>query len=538
MASGANILQEYLVRLGFSQNQTAYAQFQNALRDVNRFVENQYYSMGKHVATFQAATTTAFLGVGAAVATMAERTAAADQEYRLLALRMYTSLPVARELKVALDELGQPLENIMWDPELAKRFHQLVEDQRKLTAELGPDFEAQMLKIRDVRFEFNRFGVELKYLTMEVVRLLAKTLGTDVDGLLRKMREFNAWFIANMPQIAQWIVQHLKPALQDIKKIASETWTVIKDLSVTFTNLIAILSGDDSLKTSTADFNKFADAIEKTVHWLARLLLVTDKVIESALNLSSAIIKSQQAPLYAQAFGPLGALAWAAGQPDIQKDLKQARSDFAAAAGLTGPEIGLGPVTATPGAQGTYLSGAGPALANSANIQAAIIATAKQMGVPPELALAVAQHESNFRQFDKYGNVLVNRGQHGESHATGIFQLQPGTAKQYGVDPADVGGNITGGVSYLRDLLKQYGNQEAALQHYYGSKNVADNQKYARSVLNHKVDSSVHVGNLTVHVPSGKPEEVHRAVKKALEDTAKDRVQRNLTEFTLPGWAY
>ena len=113
-------LEEYLVRLGFNVDTSAFAQFSNALRDASSIVDSQYGKMVGKVWQFQGVATGAFFAAGAAAIDIADKVATADQEYRLLALHMYTSLPVARELKIALDALGQPLENIMWDPELAR----------------------------------------------------------------------------------------------------------------------------------------------------------------------------------------------------------------------------------------------------------------------------------------------------------------------------------------------------------------------------------------------------------------------------------
>jgi hypothetical protein len=96
---------------------------------------------------FQVAVVGAFAAIGLTAIGLAEKTAMADQEYRLLALHMFTTKNTARELKVALDALGQPLENVMWDPELAARFNSLVKDQRTLIEELGPTFDKNMVKI-------------------------------------------------------------------------------------------------------------------------------------------------------------------------------------------------------------------------------------------------------------------------------------------------------------------------------------------------------------------------------------------------------
>jgi Transglycosylase SLT domain len=76
----------------------------------------------------------------------------------------------------------------------------------------------------------------------------------------------------------------------------------------------------------------------------------------------------------------------------------------------------------------------------------AITSAATAVGVPPSLALAVANQESGF-----------NQSAIGSSGEVGIFQLMPGTAAQLGVNPYDESENIQGGVSYLSQLLTQFG---------------------------------------------------------------------------------
>lgn len=70
---------------------------------------------------------------------------------------------------------------------------------------------------------------------------------------------------------------------------------------------------------------------------------------------------------------------------------------------------------------------------------------ADRAGVPPELALAVAEQESGFNP--------TKRGAAGE---WGVMQLMPGTAKMYGQNPEDPLQNIRGGVMHLRRLLDTY----------------------------------------------------------------------------------
>ena len=80
---------------------------------------------------------------------------------------------------------------------------------------------------------------------------------------------------------------------------------------------------------------------------------------------------------------------------------------------------------------------------------------ALRQGVPPELALAVAQRESNFNQLAV-----------GSSGEIGLFQLMPGTALELGVNPTIASENIEGGITYLRQQYERFGSWDLALAAY------------------------------------------------------------------------
>lgn len=86
-----------------------------------------------------------------------------------------------------------------------------------------------------------------------------------------------------------------------------------------------------------------------------------------------------------------------------------------------------------------------------------ISAAAAKYGVPPSLALAVAQRESG-----------LNQSAIGSSGEIGVFQLMPGTAASLGVNPSDLGQNIDGGVRYLSQMFQQFGDWRLALEAYNG----------------------------------------------------------------------
>lgn len=106
-----------------------------------------------------------------------------------------------------------------------------------------------------------------------------------------------------------------------------------------------------------------------------------------------------------------------------------------------------------------------------------IMAQAAQSGVPPSIALAVAQKESSVSQWNSNGSLVT-----GTSGEVGVFQLMPGTAAQLGVNPSDVSQNIQGGITLLAQLFQKYGNWNSALS-AYNSGTATGSPSYATSVL-------------------------------------------------------
>ena len=100
-------------------------------------------------------------------------------------------------------------------------------------------------------------------------------------------------------------------------------------------------------------------------------------------------------------------------------------------------------------------------MSDTISIHDLIYNTAIAQGVDPAIALAVAQKESGTNQWLPSGDVI--RGTSGEY---GVFQLMPETAAQLGVDPTDLQGNITGGITFLGQLFNKYGNWNQALSAY------------------------------------------------------------------------
>ena len=103
----------------------------------------------------------------------------------------------------------------------------------------------------------------------------------------------------------------------------------------------------------------------------------------------------------------------------------------------------------------------------TSEILSLLTSAANKYGVPPELAIAVAQQESGGNP-----NAVSSAG------AVGVMQLMPATAAQLGVtNPTDPAQNIDAGVQYLSQMLSEFnGDPQLALAAYnWGPGNVSKN---------------------------------------------------------------
>ena len=123
-----------------------------------------------------------------------------------------------------------------------------------------------------------------------------------------------------------------------------------------------------------------------------------------------------------------------------------------------------------------------PGAATRAEVAAAIQESSLRHAVPAPVVEAVAWQESRYNQA-----AISPKG------ARGVMQLMPATASTLGVDAADLKSNIDGGVAYLAQQMRRYGDLRLALAAYnagpgavdrYGDvPPYAETQTYVRSIL-------------------------------------------------------
>jgi hypothetical protein len=522
-----NFIDEYLIRLGAAVDSAGITRFQNSLRDVTAFVDNRATAMTGSFLKAQTEIVGGFAAIGVAALGLVDKVAMADQEYRLFAMRMYMTKDAARSLKVAMDTLGQPLENLAWDPELRARTQQLVMDQRHMAAGMGPDFEQQMRKIRDVRFEFQRMEVELQYLGMSVVSNFMKSLGVGPDDLLAKLRKFNEWIINDMPQLSQKLATNFMPIWQDIKVVIGATADSVKELGVIFQNLVGLFTGDTSLAGTEVTLEKLATATHHVADGFAHAALLiahTEQLLAHLLNAALLVAQGQ----FKSAWGEVKA---AGSSISTQEGMEIMGGAFGMAFG--------GPLGAMAGAGAAHQFGAalgGPSIRDMLSDAAA------QHGLDFNFLSSLAQAESGQRQFDENGNVITS-----STGARGVMQLLRSTAGRLGVNPDDAQQNIFGGAALLKQLLDHYGGNLAyAVGGYHEGQGKMDAILSGKASLSPEAQGEiarvlglmgksgdVNVGGITIHIAqtNATAKDIQAATTRGVVDGMRQKeAQRNLVQ--------
>jgi Transglycosylase SLT domain len=515
----SNFIDEYLVRLGASVDATGVNKFNAALHEMSGNFEHSVQGISKHILSVEGLLVSGFAAIGVAALGVADKVAMADQEFRLFALHMYIGKEQARSLKVAMDALGQPLENLAWDPELQGRAKQLIQDQRVMAP--GGDFNAQMRKIRDIRFEFTRMEVELQYLGMHVVQDFMQALGVGPDQLLNRLRQFNNWVTYSLPEISKKVVQYFLPIWRDIERIMKDVWQVAVDFAQVFTNIVSLLSGDPAIGGALS-FDKLAKSIEKVTHWIA---VATDFVLKFVGLLSGAIVGGTVGGVLGALIGGIAGIP--AGPPGI----------------IAGAALGGGLGSTVGGVGGGLLGGlfdmwraAQPA--STALGSGTLPDFSTPAGMQRLLAALVAQESGG------NPNAVSSKG------AIGLTQLMPGTAQALGVNPYNPAQNLQGGEDYIRQLAEHYhGNVAEALGAYNAGPGrmdaflagkatlPAETRDYIGRVLGRAgATGTVNVGGVVVNIvqPGASAGEI---ATRVADETGK-RVQRNLDEFQQQAWSY
>lgn len=280
-------LKSYLVSLGFKVNTPQLQAFNNTIKTATSLVEESSNKWIKGFAGAYGVAMSTFAAIGTAAVMAADKVAMTDQKYRIWGEHMFMDVQHARALNMVTEALGATIGEIAHDPELRKRAEDLFALQRQMTEQLGPNYEDTMERIRDVRFEFTKLKMEGEYFLMNVVAKVFQALGGE--SFIDRLKALNDYIVAHIPVWSDMISRYIVPILKDVWAVMVSVWDIFKEFAKEFTNLIGLLSGDSTLEGTVFNFEKFAKAVQTTVHWVAILLEGIDWLIEHLLPLAGTI---------------------------------------------------------------------------------------------------------------------------------------------------------------------------------------------------------------------------------------------------------
>jgi hypothetical protein len=590
-----NVIESYLVRLGFEISQPELNKFKGALKEAGAAAETHTSGIVQQFIKWQSAIVGAFSAVGLSTVAMMSKVADADLGFQKQAQMMSMSTKATRELTIAQKVLGITLADATWNMEQRGRLrHLLGIEQRYLEPGLAPDFETSMEHIRSIGNEFKYMQSILVYISMELTDKLYKALGGD--SFLAKLQHFTEWFAMHSKDISDWLARVLVPILKDTEHIMQDVWKVAERLAQAFIRIVGALSGDDSLRDGALNMDNLGKAIDTAADYMVRFVdamtsaeLVMIDIVQTLADMVRGFYDlahlrfGKAAGDFSHAYGdarsiggdltPGGALAlglgglgalfgartlggFGRGLLGVGRNFAGGVAEGAGAGAAGGAGIGLLP--------GFGIAAALDWITDKLDIEARVNALDQKYdpnltaflgfgrggGDISKLASAVAWAESGGHQIDpKTGRIVRSN-----AGALGIMQLMPDTAARLGVNPYDANQNMAGGSRLLSMLLQKYGNVQETLAAYnwgepqldaalrrHGGQFALDylpreTQKYIRDIEGH-MGGGTNVGGVTINInnPNATPQQIQRATQDGIEKALKDQNRRQLLNAQAQG---
>jgi hypothetical protein len=562
-SAGMNVMESYLIKLGTTIDVGAFNKFQSTLMQANNQVASMTSGAVKDFIKLEGAMVGTFTAIGAGIITLADRTAMADQQYRLLGERMLMGKENARSMQMALDVLGATLAQVTYDPELNERYNDLLERNEALSKSLGSNFDNNMKQIRGLRVEVKQFGTELTFLSMGTVSKLFDKLGYGSGDLLKRFRDLNQEFSEDMPKWVDQASTFLVPIWKDFLSVMGNVKDVGKTVLTNFTNLVGILYGDKGIQGATFNVKNLATALDHVADSMAKVIDTSARWINKGISGIMADIYKVQGMMHGeearrleldaarlQLTDPATAKrerAMAAEERRLQEESEQnVQEQIDAYEGRTPnvvfnnmqeyldykkkhPELNAPTAPQVKEKKVQSLEELGK-FVGPENLKAYLDAAHEAYPtVPVDVLAATIWQESG----GKPG--IVNP----ESGTTGMMQFKQETADRYGLmDRTDPGANIMAGAHYLSDLYAQEGSWPEVFRKFggflsmekpeiaQGYQNYMRNFERERNALIQNAEiGSTNIDAVHIYLPPGTDQQHAEQIVKKLRSMQEETAQ-------------
>lgn len=521
MSGELDVIKEYLVSIGFAINAAQYNDINKKLSGMGPLVKHQTDSIAKNMMAASKYITAAITSVTTAIGGMVAQNAKAEIGYEKFGRQMWMNTRVAKDFKIALDAMGESMEDIAWNPELRGQFKELMALSQKLRT--PDDASGQFKGIREILFTFKQLKVEVKYATEWISYYLTKYFDGPLKNIKKTLTELHKNIVLNMPvwtkRIAEFFATFLmvgKHAIQAIRDIwiwLTKIWDgfspgtkkVILALGALFTfinlsplgRIITALSAlllliddyygwkegrksalgeiwkelDAPLMTLGDSIKEISEAIGEVIDLTLRMFGIYDgnqstkmqqfwKYIGSAVDNIADQIKI--IALGTKVLTGLFTLPW---DKKGNEEYKKLQNEFLDAIKHSAKQWHwTGDNSNNNG--GDWDGSVGYSGTKVKPLSKTVLNRLK----PYDKTIEEAAKKYNV-PVDLIRRVIQQESQGKQSArskagAIGLMQLMPGTAKGLGVNPYNANQNIMGGVQYLAQMYKKFGSWEKALAAY------------------------------------------------------------------------
>jgi soluble lytic murein transglycosylase-like protein len=526
-----SILESYFVKVAAVPDGASFVKLSRVLKLAEHEISGVVGSTITSLIKFETASVGVFSAIALGLVGMADKAAQTDQSYRLLGMRMLMTKDTFQAFQTALDDVGVTADQAAYDPESNRRVNELYQRNLRLEGTLGPEFEKNMERIRDVRMQVKELGRDAQYLEFGAINKLFTKLGFGGDELDGKLHRLNDWFEQNLPQMADKISDFLVPVWKDAILVVQDFGDILKAGAGDFSFLMATLDGDDSIKDTTFSVNNLKKAFEDLLDFVTKSTLGVGVVIKSLMHYGNTMAYIGRAAV-SFAHGDTTA---ASGFLDKSYDEFFAGEDDTAAMHDPAKRDGLSDWAAFQKYKTRKADdSSGVPVSNYRDL---LDKYSAQYGIDPDYAAATMMSESS-------GNPnsmsTVKSGSRKGQHAYGLFNLMPDTAAQYGLGMdqiQDPNRNAEAGIHYLADLLKEFhGDKElasaaynagsGAVKKYGGVPPYDETQKYVSDVMKELAylqkngnSKTVTIQNMHIVVPPNTPkDDIHAIISKSMKN--------------------
>jgi hypothetical protein len=200
-----NVIQEFLVSIGFELDQKSHTAFKKTMAEVKA----SFTTIGLGVASVTAVVAGLSLGITKAGEALGNITTGVDK----FALSLYTTTQNARSLQTVMDTMGikslEDLKYINLMPEQRKQFMEL----RQLSQELAPDDETKqgLAELRKLGFQFQRMQIEMASIGLKFLGTIGRLMATPLFKVIPPALETIIATIAWIGKMVSDFVDFFKP---------------------------------------------------------------------------------------------------------------------------------------------------------------------------------------------------------------------------------------------------------------------------------------------------------------------------------------